>query len=131
MQVKELPELLKQNAIFSDTGEFRLLACLKIPDKETVVVGKQNENKEKLEDIRNVIETSKDTEEKKTTIIEKKEAVSKESVIDNNTSNEEEKIKEESKATIRCIPIDNPLEDGVCVFSGKPSAQRVLFALAY
>ena len=45
---------------------------LKIPDKETVVVGKQNENKEKLEDIRNVIETSKDTEEKKTTLIKKK-----------------------------------------------------------
>jgi len=47
------------------------------------------------------------------------------------TSETEEKIKEESKATIRCIPIDNPLEDGVCVFSGKPSTQRVLFALAY
>jgi prolyl-tRNA synthetase len=47
------------------------------------------------------------------------------------TSETEEKIKEESKATIRCIPIDNTLEDGVCVFSGKPSTQRVLFALAY
>jgi len=47
------------------------------------------------------------------------------------TSETEEKIKEESKATIRCIPIDNPMEDGVCVFSGKPSTQRVLFALAY
>jgi prolyl-tRNA synthetase len=47
------------------------------------------------------------------------------------TSETEEKIKEDSKATIRCIPIDNPLEDGVCVFSGKPSTQRVLFALAY
>ena len=69
---------------------------LKIPDKETVVVGKQNENKEKLEDIHNVIETSKDTEENKTTIIEEKEVVSKNPVIDNNTSNEEEKIKEDS-----------------------------------
>jgi len=47
------------------------------------------------------------------------------------TSATEEKIKEESKATIRCIPIDNPLEDGICVFSGNPSIQRVLFALAY
>jgi prolyl-tRNA synthetase len=47
------------------------------------------------------------------------------------TSETEDKIKEESKATIRCIPIDNPLEEGVCVFSGKPSTQRVLFALAY
>ncbi|MDU5564034.1 MAG: peptidase, partial [Streptococcus vestibularis] len=68
---------------------------LKISDKETVI-DKQNENKENLEDIHNVIETSKDTEEKKTTIIEEKEVVSKNPVIDNNTSNEEAKIKEEN-----------------------------------
>ena len=43
----------------------------------------------------------------------------------------EDKIKEITKATIRCIPIDSELEDGVCVFSGKPSKQRVLFAKAY
>lgn len=43
----------------------------------------------------------------------------------------EKLIKEETKATIRCIPLDNPLEDGVCVKSGKPSKQRVLFARAY
>ena len=68
---------------------------LKISDKETVI-GKQNENKEKLEDIHNVIETSKDNWRKKTTIIEEKEVVSKNPVIDNNTSNEEAKIKEEN-----------------------------------
>jgi len=43
----------------------------------------------------------------------------------------EEKIKEETKATIRCIPLDNKQEDGVCILSGKPSKQRVLFARAY
>lgn len=43
----------------------------------------------------------------------------------------EQKIKEETKATIRCIPLDNPLEDGICIYSGKPSVQRVLFARAY
>jgi len=43
----------------------------------------------------------------------------------------EDKIKEITKATIRCIPIDSELENGVCVFSGKPSKQRVLFAKAY
>ncbi|RNL56090.1 proline--tRNA ligase [Pedobacter jejuensis] len=43
----------------------------------------------------------------------------------------EQKIKEETKATIRCIPLDNKLEDGVCIYSGKPSTQRVLFARAY
>jgi prolyl-tRNA synthetase len=43
----------------------------------------------------------------------------------------EDKIKDLTKATIRCIPIDSEIEDGVCVFSGKPSKQRVLFAKAY
>ncbi len=43
----------------------------------------------------------------------------------------EKLIKEETKATIRCIPLDNKLEDGVCIYSGKPSKQRVLFARAY
>ena len=47
------------------------------------------------------------------------------------TSKTELKIKEETSATIRCIPLDNQIEEGVCVFSGKPSIQRVLFAKAY
>ncbi len=47
------------------------------------------------------------------------------------TPETEAKIKEETKATIRCIPLDNPLEEGKCIFSGKPSKQRVLFAVAY
>jgi prolyl-tRNA synthetase len=47
------------------------------------------------------------------------------------TSETEEKIKEETKATIRCIPIDAQEESGVCVYSGKPSTKRVIFAKAY
>ncbi len=47
------------------------------------------------------------------------------------TEETEEKIKEQTKATIRCIPLNNTLEDGVCILSGKPSKQRVLFARAY
>jgi len=43
----------------------------------------------------------------------------------------EEAIKNETKATIRCIPLESSLEEGVCVYSGKPSSQRVLFAKAY
>ncbi|HNA58181.1 MAG TPA: proline--tRNA ligase, partial [Chitinophagales bacterium] len=43
------------------------------------------------------------------------------------TSETEEKIKEETKATIRCIPLDAVQENGNCVYSGKPSTQRVLF----
>ncbi len=47
------------------------------------------------------------------------------------TSETEEKIKEETKATIRCIPLDAKEESGKCVYSGKPSNKRVLFARAY
>lgn len=43
----------------------------------------------------------------------------------------EKRVKEETKATIRCIPLNNKLEDGTCIFTGKPSKQRVLFAKAY
>jgi prolyl-tRNA synthetase len=47
------------------------------------------------------------------------------------TPETEEAIKNETKATIRCIPFDSPLEEGKCIYSGKPSRQRVLFAKAY
>lgn len=47
------------------------------------------------------------------------------------TAETEEKIKEETKATIRCIPFDEPQEEGTDVYSGKPSKQRVIFARAY
>ena len=47
------------------------------------------------------------------------------------TPETEDKIKELTKATIRCIPLGNKKESGNCVFSGKPSEQRVLFARAY
>jgi prolyl-tRNA synthetase len=47
------------------------------------------------------------------------------------TGETEDKIKELTKATIRCIPLNNPQEDGTCILTGKPSAERVLFARAY
>ena len=47
------------------------------------------------------------------------------------TPETEQRIKEETKATIRCIPLNNKQETGVCILSGKPSTQRVLFARAY
>ena len=47
------------------------------------------------------------------------------------TQETETAIKEETKATIRCIPLDAPAENGVCIYSGKPSTRRVLFARAY
>jgi prolyl-tRNA synthetase len=47
------------------------------------------------------------------------------------TPETEDTIKEKTKATIRCIPFNNPLEEGSCILTGKPSTQRVLFARAY
>lgn len=47
------------------------------------------------------------------------------------TAETEEKIKELTKATIRCIPLNNQPEAGSCILTGKPSTQRVLFARAY
>ncbi len=43
----------------------------------------------------------------------------------------EKRVKEETKATIRCIPLDAKDEEGICIFTGKPSNKRVLFAKAY
>ncbi|WP_339896116.1 proline--tRNA ligase [uncultured Algibacter sp.] len=47
------------------------------------------------------------------------------------TNETEDKIKALTKATIRCIPLEGEVEAGVCVYSGKPSKRRVLFAKAY
>jgi len=47
------------------------------------------------------------------------------------TQETEVAIKEATKATIRCIPVDAPDEEGVCIFTGKPSSRRVLFARSY
>ena len=47
------------------------------------------------------------------------------------TEEEEQRIKDETKATIRCIPLDSQPEEGVSLITGKPSKQRVLFAKAY
>ena len=47
------------------------------------------------------------------------------------TAETEAKIKDETKATVRCIPVDGKEEEGKCIYSGKPSKQRVVFARAY
>ena len=70
--------------------------ALKISGKEKVVADKETKNNEQSEELHNVIETSKDTEEKKTTVIEEKEVVSRKSEIDKKTSNEGASIKEDS-----------------------------------
>ena len=47
------------------------------------------------------------------------------------TAETEEKIKQQTKATIRCIPIDGDEENGECILPGKPAKRRVIFAKAY
>ncbi|MBO7182658.1 MAG: proline--tRNA ligase, partial [Bacteroidales bacterium] len=47
------------------------------------------------------------------------------------TSETEERIKEETKATIRCVPLEGDKTPGKCMVTGKPSAQRVIIAKAY
>lgn len=47
------------------------------------------------------------------------------------TTETEKKIQAETKATIRCIPIDTPRESGTCIYTARPSKQRVVFAQAY
>ncbi len=47
------------------------------------------------------------------------------------TTETEERIKEETKATIRCIPLDAPEEEGKCMVTGRPSKRRVIIARAY
>jgi len=47
------------------------------------------------------------------------------------TPETEQQIKDETKATIRCIPLENKQEEGKCILTGKPSSQRVIFARAY
>ena len=92
-----------------------------------------------LDDIQdNIYKKAADFREQSTTKVdtwdEFKDALSKGGFIlahwDGNPETEQ-KIKEETKATIRCIPFDSKPEDGICVYSGKPSKRRVLFALAY
>ncbi|MBT6431464.1 MAG: hypothetical protein HOK28_00125 [Deltaproteobacteria bacterium] len=47
------------------------------------------------------------------------------------TAETEARVKEETKATIRCIPLEGDIEAGECIVTGKPSKQRVVFAKAY
>lgn len=49
----------------------------------------------------------------------------------NGTTETEERVKEETKATIRCIPLDGDTTPGTCIFTGKPSERRVIFARNY
>jgi len=93
-----------------------------------------------LDDIQeNIYQKAKDFRKSKTTSVDTYDDFKK--VLDDEggfvlahwdgTAETEEKIKEETKATIRCIPVDAEAEEGKCIYSGKPSGKRVVFARAY
>ncbi|MEZ4948570.1 MAG: proline--tRNA ligase [Saprospiraceae bacterium] len=93
-----------------------------------------------LEEIQNnLFNRAKAFREQKTTVVDNFDDFQK--VLDekggfikahwDGTTETELKIKELTKATIRCIPVDNEMEEGKCILTGNPSKQRVLFARAY
>ena len=103
------------------------------------IEGVENYIENLLDDIQNNIfdkayEFRKQNTIKVDTYDEFKEALNKGGFIYahwDGTSETEDMIKAETKATIRCLPLEYEEEEGVCIYSGKPSKRRVIFALAY
>lgn len=109
-------------------------------EKETISIESIEDKIEKLlEDIQaNIFKKAYDYREAHTTIVDSYEEF-KEKIEEggfilahwDGTIETEEKIKEETKATIRCIPLEGDKTPGKCMVTGRPSAQRVIFARAY
>ncbi|MDE7409378.1 MAG: proline--tRNA ligase [Muribaculaceae bacterium] len=109
-------------------------------EKETLPLdGIEDTVADMLEDIqKNLLEKARKYREEMTTTAdtyeEFKEKIEKGGFILahwDGTPETEEKIKEETKATIRCIPFEGDTTPGVCMVTGKPSARRVIFARSY
>ncbi len=113
-----------------DTKEKDFLSVINLEDKITHLLENiQNNIYQKALDYREANVHIADTwDEFKNTIENKGGFVS---AHWDGTGETEEKIKKLTKATIRCIPLNNKLEDGKCILTDKPSTQRVLFAKAY
>ena len=107
-----------------------------IVSQEEVVSYVDNQLKEMQQDL---FDKAKDFREKRITQVDNFESFKKIlkekggfiSAHWDGTEATEEAIKKETKATIRCIPLDAIEESGFCVYSGKPSNKRVLFSKAY
>lgn len=89
----------------------------------------QNSIYQKAKDFRDAHITKADSWEEFVKVLEEKGGFV--SAHWDGTAETEEKIKELTKATIRCIPLNNPKEEGKDILTGKPSSERVLFAQAY
>lgn len=100
------------------------VACI-----QTLLTDIQNHLYQRAIDFRKAHTTSVNTYEEFRTVVAKKGGF----VLAHwdGTTETEKKIQAATKATIRCIPLDTSPEQGVCIYSGKPSQQRVVFAQAY
>ncbi|MFD1614938.1 proline--tRNA ligase [Gelatiniphilus marinus] len=118
-------ELARRDTLTKETVELNKLT----KTVESLMTEIQESLFNKALNFRNTHTTEVDTFEDFKTVLETKTGFI--SAHWDGTSETEDKIKELTKATIRCIPLDAKEETGVCVYSGKPSKRRVLFAKAY
>ncbi len=113
-----------------DTLTKEVVALDSLTDKvEGLMTEIQDSLFKKALDFRDTHITEVDTFEEFKTVLETKTGFI--SAHWDGTNETEEKIKELTKATIRCIPLEMKAEEGICVYSGNPSKGRVLFAKAY
>jgi prolyl-tRNA synthetase len=113
-----------------DTLTKEVIALDSINDKvETLLIEIQDTLFNKALDFRNNHITEVDTFDEFKDVLETKTGFI--SAHWDGTAETEDKIKELTKATIRCIPLEGKIDEGVCVYSGNPSKRRVLFAKAY
>jgi len=113
-----------------DTKEKQVIAIDSVPTEIPALLDKIQENIfQKARNARNERITETDSYDEFKRLLDEKGGFI--SAHWDGTLETEAAIKEETKATIRCIPLDAKAETGKCIFSGKPSTQRVLFARAY
>jgi prolyl-tRNA synthetase len=125
-------DLAKNQAVLArrDTGEKAFVPITEIPAKALDFLTEIQESLfRRAQEFRNKNVTEVDTYEEFKKALDEKGGFVK--AHWDGTAETEKAIKEETKATIRCIPLNNPLESGKCVKTGKPSSQRVLFARSY
>lgn len=127
------PRDLEKNQIevaLRDTGDKNFISLEKSVEHILSLLQEIDENiYQKAKDNKQELTTKVDTWDDFQNVIENKGGFV--SAHWDGTTETEEKIQELTKATIRCIPLDAEKEEGKCIFTGKPSQQRVLFAKAY
>ena len=125
-------DLAKGQAVLArrDTGEKSFVPFTDVPSRVLELLGEIQENLfQRAVKLRDENTRDVDSYEEFKKILDEKGGFVRAHF--DGTAETERLIKEETKATVRCIPLNNPQESGVCIRTGKPSTQRVLFARAY